>query len=470
MDGHDDNPAPKKRVRTVSTLNQEQVRKKRENDREAQRAFRERTKNRIQILEAELSELRSEREKQGGNVSQEVKGLREENAALKQQLRQISAIIGQERSSLDTGTDKETSCIVVRPQDKDDSSSFQAQTDDVQHDATNPDTPRSQADHSDNYMPIYDNALVPSISQPGTADDTTAIEGSLYDQTSDQTLEQRPPNYRQNINVLHESHHTDHIETGFDQNIKNHFSAPMYPQSPPQSTSCGSEEIRLIQDHQPARQSEHSRSLSLPSYNLGVRVHSGFESTQEVSTETSTGGTHNESNNTKGFPSRESGMYLSSAKPDSINVDIVDFASDGYLDGGMMGPSSIHGSSVSPNATTSSPAAISPSWVTPETVEPISMSNILPRHLAATCPLDQILLDFLASRRVLASHGTPVSTLIGPPNPSISGLINPKLKNSAHATSRVMVDVVSTFKDTNLREQLGFLYIMYTTLRVSSKR
>ncbi|PVH77653.1 hypothetical protein DL98DRAFT_423430 [Cadophora sp. DSE1049] len=93
------------------------------------------------------------------------------------------------------------------------------------------------------------------------------------------------------------------------------------------------------------------------------------------------------------------------------------------------------------------------------------MSNILPRHLAATCPLDQILLDFLASRRVLASQGTPISTLIGPPNPSISGLINPKLKNNAHATSRVMVDVVSTFKDTNLREQLGFLYIMYATLR-----
>lgn len=143
--------------------------------------------------------------------------------------------------------------------------------------------------------------------------------------------------------------------------------------------------------------------------------------------------------------------------------------SDNYLDGGIITTHSLQGSSVSPHATTSSPSpALSSSWVQPETIEQLSMYNILPKHLAATCPLDQILIDFLTSRRLLAAQGTPITTLVGPPKPSISGLLNPKFKTAAHAASRVMVDVVSTFKDTNLREQLGFLYIMYATMRVRS--
>lgn len=93
------------------------------------------------------------------------------------------------------------------------------------------------------------------------------------------------------------------------------------------------------------------------------------------------------------------------------------------------------------------------------------MSTILPKHVEATCPLDQILFDFLTSRRLLAAQGTPASVLVAP---LITGLVNPSFKSSAHAAIRVMADVVSTFKDTKLQEKLGFFYIMYSTMRVSS--
>lgn len=107
-------------------------------------------------------------------------------------------------------------------------------------------------------------------------------------------------------------------------------------------------------------------------------------------------------------------------------------------------------------------------WAQPEANNKITMSTILPKHMEATCPLDQILLDFLASRRLLAAQGTPASVLVGPLKPSITGLVKPGFKATAHAAIRVMADVVSTFEDTKLQEQLGFFYIMYSTMRVSS--
>lgn len=94
--------------------------------------------------------------------------------------------------------------------------------------------------------------------------------------------------------------------------------------------------------------------------------------------------------------------------------------------------------------------------------------NILPKHLPATCPLDHILLDFLSSRRLLAARGESIASVVGPPSPSISGLLNPEV-TTRHPGSRVMVDVVATFKDVNIQEKLGFLYIMHATMRVSRR-
>ena len=67
------------------------------------------------------------------------------------------------------------------------------------------------------------------------------------------------------------------------------------------------------------------------------------------------------------------------------------------------------------------------------------------------------------------ARGEPTATVVGPPTPAISGLLNPD-QITRHPTSRVMVDVVATFKDVNIQEKLGFLYIMHATMRVSGLR
>lgn len=79
-------PPPKRRIRTISNLTQEQIRKKRDNDREAQRAFRERTRLRIHVLEDELAVLKSERSQLDDSNTSELQTLREENRTLKFQI------------------------------------------------------------------------------------------------------------------------------------------------------------------------------------------------------------------------------------------------------------------------------------------------------------------------------------------------------------------------------------------------
>ena len=88
----DDSPAApprpvRKRVRTISNLTEEQIRKKRAADREAQRAVRERTKSRIHTLEQQLAT--SEQSHIVNSLTKEVEELRRENQHLKDCLRRV---------------------------------------------------------------------------------------------------------------------------------------------------------------------------------------------------------------------------------------------------------------------------------------------------------------------------------------------------------------------------------------------
>lgn len=91
---------------------------------------------------------------------------------------------------------------------------------------------------------------------------------------------------------------------------------------------------------------------------------------------------------------------------------------------------------------------------------------MLPSHNIATCPLDQILLDFLSSRRSLLARGTPVESLLGPEKPAVKAILYPDLVDSVHTISRVISDIMLTFSTVKLPEKLGFVYKMYHTLRV----
>ncbi|KAJ5360455.1 hypothetical protein N7517_009646 [Penicillium concentricum] len=98
-------------------------------------------------------------------------------------------------------------------------------------------------------------------------------------------------------------------------------------------------------------------------------------------------------------------------------------------------------------------------------VSPGSVAWVLPKHTCATCPLDQILLDFIASRRSMLARGIPPDIVLGPEQLCPQDLLHPTVDLTSHAISRVMADVLTTFPHVNLPEKLAFMYLMHLTTR-----
>ena len=75
-----------------------------------------------------------------------------------------------------------------------------------------------------------------------------------------------------------------------------------------------------------------------------------------------------------------------------------------------------------------------------------------------TCPLDGLLLDFLAERRQRAIEGMPNRELIGPAYPSVVSLLKPQRSLTSHPLSKMFTDMLSTFPSlSTLPEQIGVL-------------
>lgn len=87
------NRLPKRRQRKISSLTQQQRLHKRDLDRKAQRALRQRTKSRIQDLEADLVQLKASSSEQDCKAQEEIRLLREENLCLKSRLQDISSFV-----------------------------------------------------------------------------------------------------------------------------------------------------------------------------------------------------------------------------------------------------------------------------------------------------------------------------------------------------------------------------------------
>ena len=93
--------------------------------------------------------------------------------------------------------------------------------------------------------------------------------------------------------------------------------------------------------------------------------------------------------------------------------------------------------------------------------------TVMPPHLAPTCPLDQILVDFRNSRRELISKGAACETILGPRKPTVKALIDTNLVESVHPLSGIMSRVLSTFPFVGMTEKFAFFYLMCLTIRVS---
>jgi hypothetical protein len=88
------------------------------------------------------------------------------------------------------------------------------------------------------------------------------------------------------------------------------------------------------------------------------------------------------------------------------------------------------------------------------------------RLTEATCPLDNLLQDFLASRQSLAAQGVDSETLVGPMYPNFNALLNRGTAYSSHPLSLVLTDILRTFPDlSNLPEQVATVYLMFLTMR-----
>ena len=75
----------KKRTRNISDLTEEQIQQKRHVDRKAQRAFRQRTRDRISSLEQELTELKESSDQREAHFQNETKALREAKEMIRNQ-------------------------------------------------------------------------------------------------------------------------------------------------------------------------------------------------------------------------------------------------------------------------------------------------------------------------------------------------------------------------------------------------
>lgn len=88
------------------------------------------------------------------------------------------------------------------------------------------------------------------------------------------------------------------------------------------------------------------------------------------------------------------------------------------------------------------------------------------RNIGPTCPLDGLLLDFLAERRQRAAEGVSSQKLVGPAYPSVSSLLNPERSIYSHPLSKFFTDILGTFPDLSaLPEQVAVLYIMFLIMR-----
>lgn len=90
----------------------------------------------------------------------------------------------------------------------------------------------------------------------------------------------------------------------------------------------------------------------------------------------------------------------------------------------------------------------------------------LPLNVEPTCTLDGVLKGFEEERRRAAQSGTPAASLVGPAYPSISSLLNPTRAAKSHPLSKVFTDILGRFPSIDaVPEQVAVLYIMFLIMR-----
>ena len=356
--------------RGVANLTPEQLAKKRANDREAQRAIRERTKGQIETLERKIQELTSQQPYQDlQNVLRQKELVEAENAEIK---RRLSSVIGILQPLLGSNGAGQTSL--------------------------SPDTLyESDTKALDMAMSSYRNA--PSLRLDCN---TKALSGpqnnsamlNLTPQTDPTTLQSATPSsstYTSPAQVPQQASHLSPI-------------APFTPQPAGPAYALDRQRSNLA----------HGLDLraSDEKLDLGFLLDSRHDTRHGRAQ-----GTVSEYKQLTSNPSHVSNSILTGRRDNGFEPPICAYAT------------------------------------------PI-------RNTGPCCPLDGILLDFLAERQRQAAGGASSQSLVGPPYPSVSSLLNPDHSRRAHPLSKVFTDIIGTFPDlSTLPEQVAVLYVMFLIMR-----
>lgn len=103
-----------------------------------------------------------------------------------------------------------------------------------------------------------------------------------------------------------------------------------------------------------------------------------------------------------------------------------------------------------------------------EQTQPQAPWTALPKNCPPTCPLDNILLDFISQqRRELAEGGGATSNSVATPAyPSVASLLNPTGGHRVDRLSQLMTDVIDKFPNiANLPERVATLFFMFSLTR-----
>ncbi|PTB63836.1 hypothetical protein BBK36DRAFT_1180563 [Trichoderma citrinoviride] len=88
------------------------------------------------------------------------------------------------------------------------------------------------------------------------------------------------------------------------------------------------------------------------------------------------------------------------------------------------------------------------------------------RNCSPTCPLDALLLDFRSERHQRAAEGFQPHEVAGPRYPSVSSLLNPENSKYSHPVSKFFTDILTKFPEvSSLPEKVAILYLMFLVMR-----
>lgn len=343
---------PKKRARTISDLNEEQLQHKRNVDRRAQRAFRQRTKDSIDRLEQQVAQLQQAAEERENRFQHEMSNLRGSNNTLRQCLEQISKLSSNAvRSMVEVNYGE-------RP-------------------PVEPDHGIETAELNETDEPV-DNRSADVIVEEHNSVSPSGSEDAPQQEHEDDAHKQQPLFFR-----------------GHDE--------PRQQPSPAMPTVAGAV--------------YPSPSASHRIENVSPQVEISSQSDHHIHT----------------------------------HPFIDEFCPNPDLSPLGLNPTPTINTTFSVGSNTSSG----------------SIFTVLPLHVSSTCPLDDILHEFLHTRRDMITWGMYVEAVVGPPKPNVKALLDPSVTSIVHPLCRVMSEVLTTFTHTGQPEKLAFFYLMYKTMRVS---